>query len=138
MAGVLDMNHSDVLSQLIKLAEAVDDTGARVVYNLSDATAKAADIRQVIFHGDFNVRKLKEVNAWQVTFDLRQKNSIAEAKEQRAANADTPVSDTATGQAVTGSEDTTRTDTADNTSQHGMMYHYLQKLDDWLAPDADS
>ena len=131
VAGTLRFNQSEHLSDLIKVAEAEDDDGARRVYNISDDTATAADIRQVIFDGDFNVRKVKELNAWNVTFNLLQKNSVAEAKAERAQTDSNPVTDTATGTAVTTTDDTTVSIIDTNTS----IYKILKKIDNYLAPD---
>lgn len=133
IAGVLPFAKVEHLRQLIQVAEATTASGARQVYNITDETADAADIRQVKFDGDFNVRKMKEYNAWNVTFSLHQVNSIAEANEARALDASVAVGDSAAGQSIAGDDAFEQAN-----QQHGMVYDFLKRVDAALAPNENS
>ena len=72
------------LTQLVAMAEAVDDTGARKKYRINNITAKALKIRQVVFVGQLTAPEQETINAWRVTFKLREFLSVPERKESRA------------------------------------------------------
>jgi hypothetical protein len=134
VTGTLPFTKQKHLKRLIQVAEAEDGNGARQIYNISEEIATAADIRQVIFDGELNVRKMKELNAWNVTFSLKQKNSVAEAKEARN-NTSKVVSDSAPGTIVSSP---TEDQLSDATQTHGMIYNILKKLDAALAPNNEN
>jgi hypothetical protein len=135
VTGLLPFSNASHLTELLKVAEAIDTSGARLVYNISDDTANTADIRQVIFDGNFNARKVKDLNAWSVSFTLQQKNSNAEAKEKRVKKNENPVTDTSSGKIVTSNESTENSATKEDRS---WVYQVLKKLDNELAPDENS
>ena len=72
------------LTQLVAMAEAVDETGARKRYRINNRTAKALKIRQVVFVGQLTAPEQETINAWRVTFKLREFLSVPERKEARA------------------------------------------------------
>lgn len=121
----LPMAEASELTKLLKKAEAIDAAGNRVVYTVSDKTADAADIREVIFHDRFDVRQREGLHAWQISFTLREYKSVPQVKEQRKAATIKPVQDSTAGQNVTGEE---------TSAEHGTLYNMLKKLDDYLAP----
>ena len=83
VAGVVKFEDQDHLKELIKLAELTDQDGIRQVFTINDKTAEIGDVRQVQFNNDFNVKKMAKFEAWNVDFSLMQKNSVAEAKENK-------------------------------------------------------
>lgn len=132
--GTLPGEQAEHLTNLIRKAEAIDDSGKRQVYTISDKTADTADIREVIFHERLDVRKRENLNAWQISFSLLENKSVAEQKEARTTSAatETATTDTATGTAITA-ENTTTED-----QDHGMLWNILKKVDNALAPSDDA
>lgn len=122
----LPMRESKSLTKLIKMAESVEKDGNRSVYTVSDETADAADIREVIFHDRLDVRKRDNLLAWQISFTLREHKSVPEVKEQRS----TPSSGSATAASAAGAEVKSN---AEVTSK-GPLYDMLKSLDEYLAP----
>lgn len=122
---------ADELTSLIKMAESVTSAGARTVFTVSHKMADAADIREVIFHDRLDVRQREGLNAWQISFTLREYNSVPEVKEQRKAAAIKPVQDSAAGETVASNN----AGEQDAGAEHGTLYNLLKKLDDYLAPD---
>lgn len=128
VTGVLPFTEAEHLTKLLDVAEAIDESGARIVYNISDDTAEAANIRQVIFNEAVTASKRKELQAWDITFILIQKNSVAEAVETRNTETEQVVTDSATGTAVTSDLD------EEIETQQGMVYALLKRLDQFLEP----
>ena len=76
------LNSEDV-NFIVNLAEAKDDNGVRVAYEINNYTADAMNIRKVRFLGDVSVREDESLELWRVTFKLSEVKSVAEAKEAR-------------------------------------------------------
>lgn len=123
----LAMKESKSLKKLIKMAESIEKDGNRSVYTVSDETADAADIREVIFHDRLDVRKRDNLLAWQISFTLREHKSVPEVKEQRSS--------ASSGPATTGSAAGTEVKSqAANVTSKGPLYDMLKSLDEYLAP----
>ena len=71
------------LTQLYSMASDKDDTNARKTYRIGNDIALALKIRQVKFTGRISAREHESLQAWNVSFELREHNSVAEQKEQR-------------------------------------------------------
>ncbi len=71
------------LRALLSIAEAVDDTGDRLVYDVVDMTARAYNIRQVAFTGTVAAKEMDDLQAWNVSFTLIERRSIAELRDGR-------------------------------------------------------
>jgi hypothetical protein len=84
------------LKQIDQLSEAVDAGGLRITYDIANETAKAMNVRQVRFAETLSVRKIEGINAWDVSFTLKEYKSVAEKVESRQQ--DKP----ATGQTAQG------------------------------------
>lgn len=129
--GLVPFDDKEKLVELVRLAEAVDSEGERVIYTINDETAEVGEIRQCTFTDNFKIDKDQKYNAWVVSFRLLQKNSVAEAKEARQTKAPT-VTDTAAGQQV-------RAPTEQEESQvnetNGFIFNALKKLDDYLGQE---
>ena len=117
------------LKALVNLAEAKDDKGERITYDIVNTTAKAMNIRQVRFQGDLSVREDESLELWRVSFKLSEKTSVAEKKEaQQTAQ---PVTD----QKATG-ETTQPTDAATPAVEELSSFEGVLKwVDDLMAPD---
>ena len=66
------------------LAEALDDSGDPVIYEVTDDTCRAMDVRRVIFIDKFGVSNASGLRAWNVSFSLRDVASTAARREERA------------------------------------------------------
>lgn len=133
VAGVVKFEDQDHLKELIKLAELTDQDGIRQVFTINDKTAEIGDVRQVQFNNDFNVKKMAKFEAWNVDFSLLQKNSVAEAKENKTKPKEEPVADSITGEAVVADPEQA-TDQAMIESR-GFIWEALKKLDEYLEPE---
>lgn len=132
VSGRIAKEDAATLTNLIKLAEAETDTGARVKYTIKDDTADAADVRTVIFHEDFDAREIDGLHAWAVTFSLREVVSVPELKQQRTAPASVSANNaSATGQTIAA------TTTEAEPEAHGTLFKLLKEIDDMLASDEE-
>ena len=133
VAGVVKFEDQDHLKELIKLAELTDADGTRQVFTINDKTAEIGDVRQVQFNNDFNVKKMAKFEAWNVDFSLLQKNSVAEAKENKTKTKEEPVADSITGEAVVADPEQATDQTM--IESRGFIWEALKKLDEYLEPE---
>lgn len=74
---------ADYLKTITKLSMAKDSsTGARMIYNIENQTAKAFGVRQVRFTDKVNAQELDDTQAWAVSFTLVEHLSTAEKVEE--------------------------------------------------------
>jgi hypothetical protein len=73
----------DKLADFYAAAEAVTDSGDLVVYDITERTANAVNVRQVTFCGRIDTREADDLEAWRVSFRLKEVLSVAEKTEQR-------------------------------------------------------
>ncbi|NAW59634.1 MULTISPECIES: baseplate complex protein [unclassified Vibrio] len=73
------------LSELVDMAESVDDNGSRTVYRLGHDAADAMKFYQAKFVGEVAVDEQQDNLAWLVNFSLRERLSVPERKTQREA-----------------------------------------------------
>lgn len=83
VSGIIPYNRKEWLTDLFNLAEAEDGKGEQVKYRVSSITAEAVNMREVQFSNEVQAQELKEQLAWQISFTLREVNSVAEKKERR-------------------------------------------------------
>lgn len=133
VAGVVKFEDQDHLKELIKLAELTDQDGIRQVFTINDKTAEIGDVRQVQFNNDFNVKKMAKFEAWNVDFSLLQKNSVAEAKENKTKPKEEPVADSITGETVVADPEQTNEEAA--IESRGFVWEALKKLEEYLEPE---
>ena len=136
VAGVVKFEDQDHLKELIKLAELTDQDGIRQVFTINDKTAEIGDVRQVQFNNDFNVKKMAKFEAWNVDFSLLQKNSVAEAKENKTKPKEEPVADSITGEAVVADPEQKNEEAA--IESLGWVWEVLKKVDKYLEPEGES
>lgn len=106
VSGLIPYTRPDQLALLYSLAEAGGKTG-RVRYRVNCDLASTVKFRQATFTGSVSAVKASGLQAWQISFTLREVNSVAEKKAGKGAAA---VSQTAsgTGSAEEGPEQLTR------------------------------
>ncbi|WP_299580958.1 hypothetical protein [uncultured Microbulbifer sp.] len=114
---VVKYTDHDDLTQFYRLAEATDNNGDLLIYDITDRSVNAANIRQVIFNGRIEQRELIDRKAWRVSFALQEYLSVAEKIEQR----------------ISSEENTTSTPLQDSTNQTGFE-RVLQMVDTALVP----
>lgn len=85
MAVKLSIKYKDAedLTALIDLAEAKNETGERLKYDVVNDTAEAVNIRKANFMGGLSVREDETLKMWRVSFKLSEIQSVAEQKEAR-------------------------------------------------------
>ncbi|TKF77907.1 DNA-binding protein [Vibrio kanaloae] len=89
-SGRVPFTRVETLTQLYSLASDKDETNTRRVYRIGNDIALALKIRNVKFTGRINAREHETLQAWNVSFELREHNSVAEQKEQRAKEQSKP------------------------------------------------
>lgn len=83
-SGVIPFSDVETLTKIYTLASQKDENDDRKVYRIGNDIAAALKIRNVKFSGRIRARESESLLAWNVSFDLREHNSVAEQKEQRA------------------------------------------------------
>lgn len=71
------------LSNVIKKAEALDDTKERKIYTITNRTANSVGIRQVKFTDHLNWQEHQTLQLWKVTFSLQEYLSNPERVENQ-------------------------------------------------------
>ena len=79
-SGRVPFTGVETLTHLYSLALDKDDTNTRRVYRIGNDIALALKIRNVKFTGRINAREHETLQAWNVSFELREHNSVAEQK----------------------------------------------------------
>lgn len=80
--GVIPYANAEWLADLLKLAESTDEKNEQKAYRVSNRTATAANMRECVFSGTLTIEE-GTMQAWDVSFELVEKNSVAEKKEKR-------------------------------------------------------
>ncbi|TCJ98842.1 hypothetical protein EV694_1269 [Volucribacter psittacicida] len=83
--GIIPYKCKEWLTDLFKLAEAEDEKGEQVKYRVSAIIAESVNMREVTFSDSITATEQQNNMAWQISFTLREVNSIAEKKEARKA-----------------------------------------------------
>ncbi|MGF1876655.1 DNA-binding protein [Photobacterium frigidiphilum] len=109
-SGRIPFIRVDSLTLLYTLASAKDEANTRKVYRIGHDIARALKIRTVKFTGRIQAREHDSLQAWNVSFELREHNSVAEQKEQRAKALTKPEQreNTRLKQALTDAEEATQ------------------------------
>ncbi len=85
VTGVIPYDRKEWLTTLFNLAEAETGKGEQTKYRVSSVTAEAVNMREVQFADSVIAQEMEDRLAWQVSFTLREVNSVAEKKEARKA-----------------------------------------------------
>ncbi|WP_019615471.1 hypothetical protein [Psychromonas ossibalaenae] len=83
VAGIIPFKSLWILTLLYQLASAKDKHGNRKVYRVGNILSLALKIRQAKFTGSINATEHDSLLAWNVSFELREYNGVAEQKENR-------------------------------------------------------
>lgn len=82
-AGTIPFKSVSILTKLYQLASAKDESDNRQVYRVGNDLARALKIREAKFTGNVNATEHGSLLAWNVSFELREHNGVAEQKENR-------------------------------------------------------
>ena len=74
------------LTNLFKLAEATE-SGARVIYRISNKTAEALGVKQVRFASKIEAVEQQTTRQWSVSFTLQEYRSVPQKVEERQPDA---------------------------------------------------
>lgn len=85
VTGIIPYDKKEWLTTLFNLAEAETGKGEQSKYRVSSVTAEAVNMREVQFADSVTAQEMEDRLAWQVSFTLREVNSVAEKKEARKA-----------------------------------------------------
>jgi hypothetical protein len=83
---------SQQLKALVALATAINESGKRKVYTISNQTADAFGVRQVRFSERLTSQELNDSQAWSVSFVLLEHKSVPEKREAKMQVNEQPVS----------------------------------------------
>ncbi|MBN6067885.1 hypothetical protein HYE54_03685 [Aggregatibacter actinomycetemcomitans] len=83
VSGLIPYARKEWLTQLFNLAEAETGKGEQAKYRVSSVTAETVNMREVQFADSVMAKEMDDLLAWQVSFTLREVNSVAEKKEAR-------------------------------------------------------
>jgi len=87
---VLPFDRERELSQFYAAAQALDDNGELVVYDITERSANAAKVKKVTFTNRIDQREISDTDAWMVSFTLLERLSMQERTEQRTTLVETP------------------------------------------------
>lgn len=82
-AGTIAFKNKDVLTKLYEFASAKNEAGNRESYRIGNDTARSLKIREGKFTGSVTANEHSNLLAWNVAFQLREYNGVAEQKENR-------------------------------------------------------
>ncbi|MDN4696285.1 DNA-binding protein [Vibrio parahaemolyticus] len=83
VSGVIAFRDLAFLAMLENMSNAKDESGDRMVYRIVNDVANAFKVKTVKFSGRFSVTPQESQMAWNISFKLKEHNSVAEQKEQR-------------------------------------------------------
>ncbi|AWI51421.1 hypothetical protein DDU33_07955 [Actinobacillus porcitonsillarum] len=138
VSGVIPYSHKEWLTQLFQLAEAESGKGEQVKYRVSAIIAEAVNMREVQFSDDVSAVDAGNRLAWNVSFKLKEVNSVAEKKESRKKK---PKAKTQSEKAKSASKATTNTTAGKNPQNTSAKPEKVQtednsvskKIDDWIG-----
>ncbi|WP_339443936.1 DNA-binding protein [Pseudomonas hunanensis] len=120
------------LRTLMRLAEATESGGQLKTYRIVNDTAAAIGMRQVQFSDGVSAREDDSLRGWRIQFTLTEKLSNPERVEKRRA-ANAVGTQSAPGQAVSGSTTGAGTDGATGGQELSGFEATLKKLDNYLG-----
>lgn len=123
VSGVIPYNRKEWLTELFNLAESENSNGEQTKYRISSVTAEAVNMREVQFSDTVTANEMQDKLAWQVSFTLKEINSVSEKKEQRKKK---PTAKVQQEKAPVASSE-------DNEVKEEQDYSLSAKVNAWLA-----
>lgn len=91
---VLPFERERDLSLFYGVAQALDDNGELIVYDITERSSNSAKVKKVTFTNRIDQREVTDKNAWMVSFTLIERLSMAERTEQRTTLIETEAPET--------------------------------------------
>lgn len=132
VSGIIPYERKEWLTTLFNLAEAETGKGEQAKYRVSSVTAEAVNMREVQFADTVNAQEMENRLAWQVSFTLREVNSVAEKKEARKAKPQVKTQGEKAPVAQSSQPQTEQTGGADKAQKEDNSIS--KKINDWLGP----
>ncbi|WP_067584716.1 hypothetical protein [Endozoicomonas ascidiicola] len=121
------------LTRLLAMARAIDtQTGKRQVYKITNGTAQAGNIRKVKFTENFSYVENATLRMWDVSFTLRECESVPEKIEQRQAQP-AATEQSAEGDTITSDEPAPDTITAVANAAGGSVQEMMKRFEATLG-----
>ncbi|PLT27069.1 adenine glycosylase [Pseudoalteromonas sp. MelDa3] len=86
VSGFLPFTQDEHLAQLFAMAEATE-SGARVIYRISNHTASALGVKQVRFSSKIEAVEQQTTRQWAISFTLVEYRSVPQKVEERTPDA---------------------------------------------------
>ncbi|WP_372943874.1 adenine glycosylase [Shewanella sp.] len=86
VSGFIPFTNQDALTNVFELAEATE-SGARVIYRISNKTAEALGVKQVRFASKIEAVEQQTTRQWSVSFTLQEYRSVPQKVEERQPDA---------------------------------------------------
>lgn len=83
ISGIIPFTEIDKLKRIYQLAGATQKGGAKLVYRVANNMARAVNLREVVFSGKISTSESDGMQAWTVSFALREYISVPEKKQAR-------------------------------------------------------
>lgn len=132
VSGIIPYDRKEWLTTLFNLAEAETGKGEQEKYRVSSVTAEAVNMREVQFADSVSAQEMENRLAWQVSFTLREVNSVAEKKEARKAKPQVKTQGEKAPVAQSSQPQTEQTGGADKAQKEDNSIS--KKINDWLGP----
>lgn len=132
VSGIIPYDRKEWLTTIFKLAEAETGKGEQSKYRVSSVTAEAVNMREVQFADSVTAQEMENRLAWQVSFTLREVNSVAEKKEARKAKPQVKTQGEKAPVAQSSQPQTEQTGGADKAQKEDNSIS--KKINDWLGP----
>ena len=87
VSGFIPFTNKDALTNVFELAEATE-SGARVIYRISNKTAEALGVKQVRFASKIEAVEQQTTRQWSVSFTLQEYRSVPQKVEERQPDAE--------------------------------------------------
>lgn len=81
VSGLIEYASVDVLTHLFTLASARDESGRKKCYRVANQLAQAVKFREAVFFGKINAQQDPKFMAWNISFSLKERFSVAEKRE---------------------------------------------------------
>ncbi|MEX6277075.1 hypothetical protein [Providencia hangzhouensis] len=127
ISGLIPFSDEKQLTRLFELVEAKESNGSMKRYRVAHEVAQAIKLREATFSGAIDAAEQLDKMAWLVNFTLREYNSVAERRANRAAGsvAKTKVQG-ANGTIITSTDDS-------ETESLSGLEKFLKKVDDAIG-----
>lgn len=132
VSGIIPYDRKEWLTTIFKLAEAETGKGEQEKYRVSSVTAEAVNMREVQFADSVSAQEMEKRLAWQVSFTLREVNSVAEKKEERKKKPQVKTQGEKAPEAQSSQPQTTAQN-EENAGKGKKDDSFSKKLDEWLG-----